>query len=254
MRQEIWNGFKQQQLLGRRFIRDMWKRSQDRWIRKTEVLKCFLQGGEWEKAYVRPAGVSWYRAGVQSSLYYSPSCIFSVGFEIFQIQCKKLKKKKKKTPVPAGHQALYKGVSRMEGKRRSPRRRSYSLSRRLSRRQVWHWFSAGPVQWRHLAWQALHVSASLSQYSTVAHSVWGTQPPWLFTLRPSWHVVQAPEDEQVRQDLGQSAGRVGTAHERERERVRSPLEGISSLKSVLGVLAQRFLGLCVKGVGPGVGL
>lgn len=39
-----------------------------------------------------------------------------------------------------------------------------------------------------------------------------------------------------------------------RERVRSPLEGISSLKSVLGVLAQRFLGLCVKGVGPGVGL
>ena len=105
----------------------------------------------------------------------------------------------------------------MEGKRRSPRRRSYSLSRRLSRRQVWHWFSAGPVQWRHLAWQALHSSASLSQYSTAAHSVWGTQPPWLFTLRPSWHVVQAPEDEQVRQVLGQSAGRVGTAHERERE-------------------------------------
>lgn len=48
--------------------------------------------------------------------------------------------------------------------------------------------------------------------------------------------------------------RAGGDSPRERERVRSPLEGISSLKSVLGILAQRFLGLCVKGVGPGVGL
>ena len=139
----------------------------------------------------------------------------------------------------------------MEGKISSPQRRSYSLSRRLSRRQVWHWNSEGPVQWRHLAWQASHACASLSQYSMAAHSAWGTQPPWLFTLRPSWHVVQAPEDEQVRQDLWQSAGGMGTDT---RERVRSPLEGISSLKSVLAVLAQRFLGPCVKGVGSGVGL
>lgn len=56
----------------------------------------------------------------------------------FQIQSEKLKKKKKKkkTPIPAGHQALYKVVSQMEGKTSSPLRRSYSLSRRLSRRQV----------------------------------------------------------------------------------------------------------------------
>lgn len=132
------------------------------------------------------------------------------------------KKLKRKIPVSVGHQALWKVVSQMEGKIKPTSEESNSLRRRLCLRQVWHWSSEGPVQRKHLVWQGLHPRAFSSQYSEGAHSLWGTQSPWLFILRPSLHVLQVPNDEQVSQDLWQSVGGVGTAG-REWERARVPL-------------------------------
>lgn len=131
---------------------------------------------------------------------------------VFFFRFRNFPNKVKKKPVSTGYQALHQVVFQKERKTKVSGCGvgSNSLRRRLLRGQLRHWSSAGPVQWKHLLWQGLHLCVSSSQYSMAAHSLGATQVPWLFFCMPSWQAVQLLGDEHVRQDSWQAAGVTGS--------------------------------------------
>lgn len=150
--------------------------------------------------------------------------LFFVQFLLLHLFCRfkhfpktKQKIKKKEASIYWTRQCARQFPREMETQ--SCPQRSNSLRRRLFLGHVWHWSSAGPMQWKHLTWQGLHPGASSSQYSEGAHFLLAMQLPRGFMIRPFWQAVQVPDDEQVKQDLWQSVGVEGQQTEWARARV-----------------------------------